>query len=232
MVETAVTEFLFVLEKHRRQPQVSLAIGKGVAKAARSAQGRRAGRYDVGLGVVVRRDLQQFGRLGEAMDLVQNQAASLVRCAGTAQGRSVPSACLGARSRSTRRSGGTGTGTSCRRAAPLSAIQPTSPSRAARRLKSNGCDVPCGRAKLHMIADVCKRALSIRRQLACSGQVGRGELAQGLVDYYRHRVGQVEGAEAVAHRNAGRGRSVAGAQLGEAGRRSRCRTAGRRRGGR
>ena len=69
-------ELPLVLEGHRRQAKVALAIGECVAEPSRGTEGRRPGRDDTRLGMVVRGNLEQFRGIPQSLDLVDDDSTA------------------------------------------------------------------------------------------------------------------------------------------------------------
>ena len=70
--EVLVAEVDEVGERHRRQPDLRLAAGEGVAEPRRGSEGRGAGRQDAGGREVVGGDLEELRGVRQPMHLVQD----------------------------------------------------------------------------------------------------------------------------------------------------------------
>ena len=78
MTQVLVPEIGEVREHHRREPDLRLAAGERVAEARRGAERGGPGGEDTGLGKVIGGDLEEFSRVRQAVDLVEDDALPAV----------------------------------------------------------------------------------------------------------------------------------------------------------
>ena len=78
VVEIRTTEGGQIADDHGREEHVGLAAGQGVFEAGGCAERRGAGGENARVGKVVGRDLQDFGRVRKAVDLVENDPCSAI----------------------------------------------------------------------------------------------------------------------------------------------------------